>query len=434
MATRRKHSPLPRTESPEEISDTMDKKPNVPHKIRLKIIGVGGAGCNTVSHIATQRTGQHPLDGVELIAVNTDEQSLANITGAEKIQIGNSLTHGLSAGGDAEIGARAAQQDGERLEAVLQNTDVVFLSAGLGGGTGTGASPVVARVAKDQGALVLAFVAMPFAFEGERRRQQALTGLEQLKAQADAVICIQNDKIFKMVGEETSVVEAFKRSDELFVIGAASVWQLLGRKGLINLDFGDLRAALGSKHCEGLFSHGAGEGPHKAREAVKALMENPLLESGDVLAKAEGLLVSIRGGPDLTVADVQRVVEPITRIASRANVSMGAAIDENLTGRITVTVIAAANILPRRAVLPTPAKAVASPVQTQRPSQPVAPAPALPATEAAPAPKKSKKPVQENLPLGAITRGRFDKSEPTIYDGEDLDVPTYLRRGIKLAK
>jgi len=456
MATRRR--PMEKTDTPatghQETSDTMEKKSGTGQRIRLKIFGVGGAGGHTVSQIAETRAhGNHTLEGVDLIVVNTDVQALHEINGAEKVQIGAAVTHGLGAGGEPEIGARAAQNDGERIEALAQGADVVFLTAGLGGGTGTGASPTVARIAKEQGALVLAFVALPFSFEGERRKQQALSGLEQLKAQADAVVCIPNDKIFRIAGADASVVDAFKKADENIILGVQAVWQLLSRKGLINLDFADLRATLGSKHCDGLFSFGQASGANKARDAVKALLENPLLDSGDVLAKAEGVLVSILGGPDLTLADVQKSVEPISRQASRAHVIMGAAIDESYRGTLAVTVIAAANILPRRAVAqPAPAKPLTFPrpgdaALSRNPRTSVTPAqpgPALPpakppaeevaVVETAVARKSAPKPKQETLPLEGVSRGRFDKSEPTLYNGEDLDVPTFIRRGVSLKR
>jgi len=431
----------------------MEKKSTPVQKIRLKIFGVGGAGGHVISQIAAARSqAGHPLEGVDLIAVNTDLQALHEISGTETLQIGAAVTHGLGAGGEPEIGARAAQNDAERIEALAQGADVVFIAAGLGGGTGTGASPTVARIAKEQGALVLAFVALPFSFEGDRRKQQALFGLEQLKAQAEAVICIPNDKIFRIAGAEASVVDAFKRADEIIMVGVQAIWQLLSRRGLINLDFADLRATLGTKHCDGLFSYGQGEGANKARDAVKALLENPLLDGGDTLAKAEGVLVSILGGPELTLADVQKTVEPVSRLASRAHVIMGAAIDETYRGKLSVTVIASANVLPRR-VVPQPANAKPSlphrAVETMSPAPRPAPAPvpavavasvSNPAVEEAPKPepvvaqKSTSKPRQETLPLEGVSRGRFDKSEPTLYNGEDLDVPTFLRRSVSLKR
>jgi cell division protein FtsZ len=383
---------------------------------------------------------------VELIAVNTDAQALQAVTAAETIQIGANVTHGLGTGGDAGLGARAAQQDNERLTAAMQHTDVVFITAGLGGGTGGGASPVLARLGKEQGALVLAFVTLPFGFEGERRQQQALASLEQLKAQADAVICIPNNKLFKLLNENTGVVDAFKRCDEIVASGAQAIWQLLSRKGLINLDFAALRTTLGSKHCEGLFSHGEGQGQDKAREAVKNLLENPVFEGGDALARAEAVLVSILGGPDLTLTDVQRAVEPLSRAASRANVIMGAAIDEEFRGRLAVTVIVATTvapkkvlpatqpktILPRRAVESIPSRSgfAAATGSSTTAMTPVTPARHVPVEQK----KEFAKPKQETLPLEGVSRGRFDKSEPTLYDGEDLDVPTFLRRGVSLKR
>lgn len=428
----------------ENKSKPVERKPEPAPKIRLKILGVGGAGCNMVNHIATAcAAGHHALAGVELIAVNTDLQALKSVATAQTIQIGANVTHGLGTGGDSELGARAAQQDSERLTGIMQHADVVFVVAGLGGGTGGGASPVVARLAKEQGALVLGFVAMPFGFEGDRRQQQALASLEQLKAQADAVICIPNNKLFKLVGESASVVDTFRRSDEIMATGAQAVWQLLSRKGLINLDFATLRSTLGSKHCDGLFSHGEGQGQDKARDAVKNLLENPIFDGGDALARAEGLLVSILGGPDMTLTDVQRIVEPLSRAAGRAHLIMGAAIDEEYRGRLAVTVIVATTIVSRKAV----------PVAQTKTVFPQRPAEAVPARGKSPLstthvaveslasasrdtePKKAPtKPKQEVLPLDKVTRGRFEKSEPTLYDGEDLDVPTYLRRGVSLRR
>ena len=450
MATRRKPD-APSAAQP-ETTENMEKRTGPVHKIRLKILGVGGAGGHTVSQIAEDRAkGNHTLDGVDLVAINTDLQALGEINGVEKVQIGAAVTHGLGAGGEPELGARAAQNDAERIEALVQGADVVFVMAGLGGGTGTGACPSVARAAKEQGALVLAFVALPFSFEGDRRKQQALAGLEQLKAQADAVICIPNDKIFRIAGAEASVVDAFKSADENSILGVQAIWQLLSRKGLINLDFADLRATLGSKHCDGLFSYGRAEGPNRAREAVKALLENPLLDGGDVLAKAEGVLVSILGGPDLTLADVQKTMEPISRQANRAHIIMGAAIDEAYRGKLAVTVIAAANIQLRRAVpqpvatkpmtFPRPADAAQSPSTrtTPVPVPVVAPtsapvAVAMPQPELVVAQKLPAKPKQETLPLEGVSRGRFDKSEPTLYNGEDLDVPTFIRQGVSIKR
>jgi cell division protein FtsZ len=387
-----------------------------PPDLRLKILGIGGAGGNAVAQIAGT------LAGVETIAINPDLQALASVTGTEKLQIGSSVTHGLGAGGEVEVGARAAQQDTERLEAVLHNTNLVFLVAGLGGGTGTGASPVIARIAKEQGAMVLAFVAMPFGFEGERRRQQAQAGLEQLRAQADAVICIPNDKLQRLAGDDATAVDVFRAGNDIIATGVRAIWQLLSRKGLINLDFADVRTALGGRHGDGIFSFGEGK---TAEEAVAALLKNPLLDGGEILARADAVLVSVLGGADMTVADVQRAVEPISRLANRAQVIMGAAIDETHRDRLSVTIIASANVTPRRVAQTPGGRATIG--------RPGAPRPAA-APSAVPAKKEVPQAKQESLPLEGITRGRFDKSEPTLHNGEDLDVPTFIRRGVSLKR
>ncbi|NQU12407.1 hypothetical protein HQ590_16550 [bacterium] len=427
------------TSSPAPAAPPAKREPPA-RRWRLKLFGVGGAGGNTVNAIATARAADPDLlQGVDLVAVNTDRQALDEVAADDRIQLGAELSHGLGAGGDMELGRRAAQQETERLTAAVQGADIVFITAGLGGGTGGGAAAVVARLAKEQGALVLAFVALPFMFEGDRRRQQALEALDQLKAQADAVIAIPNDKLFKLAGENAGALETFRQCDAIIAGGAQAIWQLLGRKGLINLDFAALRSTLGGRRGEGLFGHGEGQGAEKAKEAIKALLENPLFDSGQSLGRSEGVLVSILGGPDLSISDVQKTVEPISRLAHRAHVIMGAAIDESYRGKLAVTVIAATNQMPRKVSVTPPAPVtpatkinkVVVPLGTGRAGVRAAPA-AEPVEEPAvgPLPPKGRsKPKQGDLPLNSVTRGRFDKSEPTIVEGEDLDVPTFLRRG-----
>ena len=469
MTTPRKTS-APAAGSPakttsEKQAETLDKKNETPQRFRLKVFGVGGAGTNAIRYIASAReAGRHLLTGLDLIAIHTDLQALSTAGATETIQIGGAVVHGMGTGGDIELGARAAQLDNERLVAALRNVDMAFIISGLGGGTGGGASPVLARMAKHQGALVLAFVTLPFGFEGERRRQQALASLELLKTHADAVICIPNDKLFKITGENASAIEAFARGNEALAGGAQGVWQLLSRRGLINLDFADLRATLGTKRLDGLFSCGEGSGSDKAKSAVKMLLDNPLLDA-EALARAEGVLVSILGGPELTLVDVQKTVEPISRLASRAHVIMGAATDETMRDKLSVTVIAGVALMPHRAISSLPHKPVSARIRPNEinpalsrmnldrgvrsapaPAAPVAsastsgetPGPASKArleSDSSQAPQPKKQPVvpkQETLALDNISRGRFDKSEPTLYDGENLDVPTFLRRGVAL--
>jgi cell division protein FtsZ len=427
-------------------------------RVRIKLFGVGGAGCNTVGHIAHKREElDRWLTQLDLVAVNTDLQALDTVLASEKIQIGADVTHGLGAGGDPELGARAAQHDATTLSAACRDLDVVFIVAGLGGGTGTGASSVLARIAKQQEALVLAFVTLPFGFEGDRRRQQALEGLEELRGHADAVICVPNDRLFKVVGDGSSVVEAFQHGNEFMATGVQAVWQLLARKGLINLDFADLRATLNARHSDGLLSHGEAEGADRARKAVKAMLENPLFDGHETLARAESVLVSILGGTDLTLGDVQKAMEPITKQAPKAHVIMGAAVDESCNGKLSVTIIAATQPVQRKAAggqstaVITASGKVAFPVggAVQRKHVPangngnghgIKSLPQKPASAPTNAPagvtKGKETPVlkQESLPLQTASRGRFDKTEPNLHNGQDLDVPTFIRQGISLSR
>ncbi len=421
----------------EPMQATREKNGSGTRKFRLKILGVGGAGGNTVRQIAESReSGDYSLHGVDLVALNTDLQDLPSVSGIQNIQLGSMVTHGLGTGGDPELGQRSALQESEQLQLLMQDAEVVFLVAGLGGGTGGGASPVLARLAKDQGALVIAFVVMPFQFEGERRQQQAIASLEQLKAQAGIVICIPNDKLAKIAGEKTNVANAFRQGNELIQTGAKAIWQLLSRKGLINLDFSDVRAAIGARHCEGLFSYGEAKGKMRVAEATISLLSNPTLNEGQALSRSESILISILGGDDLTLADVEQVVSTITKEARRARIIMGAAIDKEYQDRVAITILASTSI--GRTI----GRRTAQPVQSHLKSG------AIPSVaeqqiransssrngygDTTVTPSKVSQPKQGTLPLQGISRGRFEKDEPTLYNGENLDVPTFIRRGINL--
>ncbi len=403
---------------------------------RLKILGVGGAGGNAIRHISAAREeAAHLLDGATLLAVNTDLQSLETLPAAQRLQIGANITHGLGAGGDPELGARAARVDLERIEHAVQHADAVFVAAGLGGGTGGGAAPLVARLAREQGALVIGFVSLPFGFEGERRRQTAAACLEELKTQADAVICVPNDRLLKLADPGASALDVFKRCDGMIATAAQAVWQLMSRKGLINLDFASLRSTLQNRHSEGVFACGEGAGPDRVTTAVEQLLNHPLLDEDHALGRTDGLLVSILGGPDLTLSEVQEAVDPITRVAQRAHVMIGAAIDEAYRERISVTVIAASNRQPRKPVQRTPVtvpqedNAAPEPAAEQPAAEQPADAAAANETAGAAVAKSVTAPHQEVLALDHVSRGRFDQSEPTIHEGQDLDVPTFLRQG-----
>src|SRR2546427_4066851 len=321
-------------------SATVSIKDTPKKEFTLKVFGVGGAGCNAVEHIAQQRAAQSELADVQLTAVNTDLQSLLDLSVECVMPLGATRTRGLGAGGDPDLGRTAAEEDTEQLRRLCSGAEVVVIVTGLGGGTGTGASPVVARVAKEAGALVLAIATLPFECEGARRQRQAQAGLEQLKEAADAVLCLPNQRVLKLIDENTSLIETFKITNDLLAQGLRGIWRLLTRAGIINVDFADLCAVVRGQHAESAFACAEARGEHRAREVVEKLLASPLLESGAVLNEAESVLVSIVAGSDLTMAEVNRVMSQINRACENAHIIMGAAVEADFGDRLSVTVIA----------------------------------------------------------------------------------------------
>ena len=383
------------------------------------------------------------------MAINTDGASLSASAATVKIQLETKLLRGLGTGGDPERGRAIAEEQFSTLKTACEGADVVLIVSGLGGGAGSGISPVLARAAKETGALVLAFVTLPFLCEGNRRQQQAQQSLEQLKSAADGVICLPSQRTFKLIDENTSVLDTFRITGGLLVGGLRGVWQLLTRPGLIQIHFDDLCALVRNRHSESSFAFVEAAGAGRSREAVEKLLAHPLLDEGRALAEADAVLVSLMGGNELTMAEVNRVVEQISRHCEPAQVIMGAAVDPELNGRLSVTVIAAK----RNAALEpsggsssaaTPTSHDGAMLLRDAPSR-IGPgsAPAEPsfsleqrdqvlAKSASRARRASPKMRQEQLPLAIISKGRFDKSEPTVHNGEDLDIPTFVRRGVAL--
>ncbi len=417
-------------------------------KLTLRVLGVGGGGGNAVEFMA-----RHALDGVRFVAINTDAQALLNLGSVERFTLGAKVTRGLGAGGDPELGRAAAEEDLEKLRELCAGVDVVCVVAGMGGGTGTGAGPVVARLAKESGALVLGIVTLPFDFEGSRRQRQAQLGLRELKAAADGVICLPNQKVIKLIDEKTSVQEALKITNEFLAQGVRGIWRLLTQTGLINVDFNDLCSVLRGRHEESTLATVEAAGESRSQEVIAKLAAHPFLEGGQTLAEAEAVLVSLAGGPDLTMAEINRVMEQINRQCENAHIIMGAAIQEAFAGKLSLTLVASqAGTAEERTRRRAPAreqetdtveneKELVNPPAEKRPaSRYVAPAPELSAQETARlmgqsngrSRKKAATMRQAQLPLEIISKGRFEKSEPTIHQGEDLDVPTYIRRGVAL--
>ncbi len=414
--------------------------------VRVKMFGVGNAGINVMERLAAAGGAE-----LSLTAVNSDGHSLTGSSAAGKLHLETKPLRVLGTGGDPERGRALAEEQLPQLKAMCEGADVVFIIAGLGGGAGTGVSPVVARAAKESGALALGFVTMPFECEGARRQRMALQGLEELKDAADGVICLPNEKICKLIDESTSVLDTFKLSNRLLADGVRGIWQLLSYPGLIEIHFDELSVLIREHHTESCFAIAEAMGPTRSREVLDQLLAHPLLEGGAALAESEAVLVSLMGGPDLTMAEVNRVMEQINQKCGRARVVMGAAIDESFRERLAVTLVAARNSPERE---PVAVRGLGRPEGLDAQLLPEGPTPRHGSRFVAPAPsstperfeqirkqqgpgagrarKSPSKLRQSQLPLEIISKGRFDKSEPTIHKGEDLDVPTYIRRGVSL--
>jgi cell division protein FtsZ len=405
----------------------------------IKIIGVGGAGVSLLDTLNGEE-----FAGANFVAINTDASSLAASAATVKIHLETKLLRGLGTGGDPERGRAIAEEQFATLKTACEGADMILVVAGLGGGAGSGISPVLARAAKETGALVLAFVTLPFLCEGNRRQQQAQQSLEQLKSVADGVICLPSQKTFKLIDENTSVLDTFRITGGLLIEGVRGVWHLLTRPGLIQIHFDDLCALVRDRHSESVFACVEASGAGRSREIVEKLLAHPLLDEGRALAESDAVLVSLMGGKDLTMAEVNRVMEQISRQCERAQIIMGAAVDAELNNKLSVTLIAAKNSGTKKEQ---PVSAADSPehlecadtsaLSKRRHVAAVHNTPMLEQREHAiarhsRARKGDSKMRQTQLPLAIVSKGRFDKSEPTIHKGEDLDIPTYLRRGVPL--
>jgi cell division protein FtsZ len=303
------------------------------HLATIKVIGVGGGGNNAVNRMI-----EHGVEGVEFIAVNTDAQAL-NLSKAEiKLQIGGKLTRGLGAGANPEIGKKAAEESKEQLEEVLQGADMIFVTAGMGGGTGTGAAPVIAQISKDLGALTVGVVTRPFSFEGRRRSTQAISGIDALKSSVDTLIVIPNDRLLEIVDKNTPMLEAFREADNVLRQGVQGISDLIAKPGLINVDFADVKTIMYDKGSA-LMGIGVATGENRAAEAAKKAISSPLLETS--IDGAHGILMNITGGMNLSLYEVQEAADLVTQSAdNEVNVIFGSVINESLKEEIIVTVIA----------------------------------------------------------------------------------------------
>jgi cell division protein FtsZ len=481
--------------------------------IPIKVIGVGGAGSNALDRVVLDG-----MDKSDLIAANTDVQSLASSVAAAKVQLGRSITRGLGTGGDPELGLEAGQESVDEIRAALASARMIFICTGLGGGTGSGASPLIAQLAREMGALVIAFATMPFTFEGKRRASQANEALARLHEIADAVVCFENDRMGDLVAPKAGIHQAFAVADMTISQSVRAIVNLIQRPGIMRVGFDDLLAALRSGgRC--LFGYGESDSDNRAHEALTQALKNPLMDRGRMLAEASRVLVQVAGGPGMTLSEIEILMRDLNKcISDETQLLFGTAVDGRMGNRLSVTIISslrsqataesapAHNVVQVESFVPersTPAPMIETPPEPvavesnqneiisqsrveqeelltspsdeiSAPSQPAAnviePKPEILAEESKPGisvqeetcpriipPKKNSTPAaksgglqmppagvektkaekpapakQEVLQFEPVTRGRFEKSEPTIVEGQDLDVPTFLRKNVRV--
>ncbi|SFB41063.1 cell division protein FtsZ [Azotobacter beijerinckii] len=383
---------------------------NVPQSAVIKVIGVGGGGGNAVNHMAATS-----IEGVEFICANTDAQALKNITARTVLQLGSGVTKGLGAGANPEVGREAAMEDRERIAEVLQGTDMVFITTGMGGGTGTGAAPVIAEVAKGMGILTVAVVTRPFPFEGRKRMQVAEEGIRLLAEHVDSLITIPNEKLLTILGKDASLLSAFAKADDVLAGAVRGISDIIKRPGMINVDFADVKTVM-SEMGMAMMGTGCASGPNRAREATEAAIRNPLLE--DVhLQGARGILVNITAGPDLSLGEYSDVGNIIEQFASdQAMVKVGTVIDPDMRDELHVTVVATG----LGARTDKPMKVVDNTLQSA-----AAAAPSVPRGDQAVNYKDYERPtVQRQSNAASATAAKLNPQDDLDY----LDIPAFLRR------
>ncbi|MDD2051825.1 cell division protein FtsZ [Pseudomonas putida] len=386
---------------------------NIPQSPVIKVIGVGGGGGNAVNHMVKSN-----IEGVEFICANTDAQALKNIGARTILQLGTGVTKGLGAGANPEVGRQAALEDRERIAEVLQGTNMVFITTGMGGGTGTGAAPIIAEVAKEMGILTVAVVTRPFPFEGRKRMQIADEGIRALSESVDSLITIPNEKLLTILGKDASLLSAFAKADDVLAGAVRGISDIIKRPGMINVDFADVRTVM-SEMGMAMMGTGCASGPNRAREATEAAIRNPLLEDVN-LQGARGILVNITAGPDLSLGEYSDVGSIIEAFASEhAMVKVGTVIDPDMRDELHVTVVATG----LGAKIEKPMKVIDNTLQTTQ-------------SVATPAPARQELPsvnyrdldrptvMRNQAQAGAATAAKLNPQDDLDY----LDIPAFLRR------
>lgn len=388
------------------MARSTELKPKIETIARIKVIGVGGSGHNAIHRMITAG-----LSSVEFIAINTDAQALHHSKADKKVQIGRQATRGLGAGMNPDIGRAAAEENKEEILEVLHGADMVFVTCGLGGGTGTGAAPVVAELAKEEGVLTVAVVTKPFAFEGAKRRELAEKGLEELKETVDTIIVIPNDRILQIIDKKTSLLDAFRTVDDVLRQGVQGIADMVTTPGLINVDFADVKSVM-TDSGSALMGIGRGSGENRAIEAAKQAIDSPLLEVS--IDGAHGVLFNITGGKDLGMYEVDEAAKIITKsVDSDAKIIFGAVIDEAMSDEVRITVIATGfdevarsrKALPQQRVVP-----ISAPL-------------GFGVTQSAPGGPET--PARSTYAPKAVDEDEEDE------ENEELDIPAFIRKKMK---
>ncbi len=397
-------------------------KPPVETFARIKVVGVGGSGGNAISRMIDSK-----LKGVEFVGINTDAQDLHHNRASEKVHIGKNLTKGLGAGMNPDVGRQAAEENRDEIQEVLKGTDMVFVTCGLGGGTGSGAAPIVAETAKESGALTVAVVTKPFAFEGAQRRAIAEEALENLRERVDTLITIPNDKLLQIIDKKTTLINSFKIVDDVLRQGVQGISDLITKPGIVNVDFADVRAIMANSGSA-LMGIGVGTGENRAAEAAKAAINSPLLELS--IDGAKGVLFNVSGSADLTMLEINEAANIITEsIDPNAKVIFGAVIDESIKkGEIQITVVATGFDAERgRETLTEKISRISledarkKEVKVEEKYEEKAPRITYPSS--------SNMIIEEKVPPKPMRTNSFGKIEKIDEDDDDdLEIPTFIRR------
>ncbi|MBD8480982.1 cell division protein FtsZ [Pseudomonas coleopterorum] len=388
---------------------------NIPQSPVIKVIGVGGGGGNAVNHMVKSN-----IEGVEFICANTDAQALKNIGARTILQLGTGVTKGLGAGANPEVGRQAAMEDRERIAEVLQGTNMVFITTGMGGGTGTGAAPIIAEVAKEMGILTVAVVTRPFPFEGRKRMQIADEGIRMLSESVDSLITIPNEKLLTILGKDASLLSAFAKADDVLAGAVRGISDIIKRPGMINVDFADVRTVM-SEMGMAMMGTGCASGPNRAREATEAAIRNPLLEDVN-LQGARGILVNITAGPDLSLGEYSDVGSIIEAFASdHAMVKVGTVIDPDMRDELHVTVVATG----LGAKIEKPVKVIDNTMQTAAQTPPPSQQPARQDAPSVNYRDLDRPTVMRNQAhAGTAAAAKLNPQDDLDY----LDIPAFLRR------